>query len=497
MMKLSPISVAAAFVAVLFGLITAVFGGLVSIALALILILVGLTLRDFRVGLVVLMILIPFQNTVWLPSFTGFNLINYFTAATLGSLLLKRFFQGIPLVKVPASLLWLYLLPIILATALGVLSVDRVPLHFLAIVESYMTKRKYVMDLAVRPLLTILTAWMLGTAVLNSKAPERFLVSIVLGPILMAVPSIVFLAMTGFSLDFLSSSSVSARMLLDQIGLHPNDLGPLLATGLILQLFLLPHIDRGLTRILLLAATAIVACGLLLTFSRGGYLVAVVGVGYFIFTRRKLHHLAILLIGVAVLGAIFGGAFMDRVTTGVSGGFGGAIGSARPDELTAGRVMIWRYLWPDALGSPIWGSGLGSIAWSWAVTSGLVVVGHPHNLYLRIFMDMGALGLGAILAFYWWVFRHFRRMAKSKGLPPVVNAAFDGISAAFIGFLVNGLSNGNYVSVEAQVCIWMMFGLGLGYATRLATESTVETTPAPAMRRGRIGFPVPPGKSRP
>jgi O-antigen ligase len=460
----TPVLLGFVFLAMLFGSAVAILGGLVPVVAALVLLLVVLTLTDFRIGVLILIFLVPFQKTVWLPSFTGFNLINYFTVTTLAAVVANRLFRGIPVARFPRYMVWFYVVPILLATAYGARSVGQVPHYFLAIVESYETVRKYAMDLTVRPMMTVLLAWMLGTAVLNSRNPERFLIPVMLAPILIALPALGLVAWSGFDLGFLSSSSIAARQAMNRVGLHANTLGPLLATGLTLQVFVLPKLTGAIGRSFLLAGMSLTAVVLALTFSRGGYLIAAIGVFAFLIDQRKIRYLFYAVLALGLVAVPFGEAMFDRVSTGFGGGASSMpFSTSQPDALTAGRVMIWMNLLPDVLRSPLWGSGVGSIAWSRAVTSGLVMVGHPHNLYLHILMDMGVIGLAMMLYVFWKMYFSFRHWATLSGMPPALVAAFKGASAGFIGLLVNGFTNGYYIYDEQQLCIWLMFGIGLAY----------------------------------
>ena len=88
------------------------------------------------------------------------------------------------------------------------------------------------------------------------------------------------------------------------------------------------------------------------------------------------------------------------------------------DQLTAGRVWIWTQLLPEFLDSPIWGSGVGSTAWSTMVKNGLYI-NHPHNLYLRILLDMGVLGMLLMFKFGNLILGELKRIASSTTTPAV------------------------------------------------------------------------------
>lgn len=467
------------FLAFFYGAVAGLLGAIPAIILFFPLLPVIFTLVDFRIGVVMLILLTTFQNTIFLPSFTGFNVMNYLTVTTLASLLFARATGKITLVPLPRFIWFLYLVPIFIATAYGYTQLERVPYWFYQVVPSYETTKKYVMDLAVRPLFLVLLAWMVGVAARNSKRPERFLIPMFIVPVMAAASVLVFIPLMGVDLRFLASSSPVARSLLDRIGLHPNELSLVLATGVAIQLFSFSAVHRMYGRILLLIAMAMSATALILTFSRGGYVLMAVVIGYYLVVHRKFKESAFMLAGMAILAAVFAEPLWDRITTGMSAlgsggyrlGIGTGYGASGADELTASRIGIWAALWPDVLRSPILGSGLASVGWSEAVAQGRIAVGHAHSLYMDIVLDLGLAGLILILAFYRRLLLSFRTLYRNNDLPPMLARAFQGIFAAFIGYLVAGVANGNYISNETQTFIWLMFGVSLAYPGKPAAGS--------------------------
>ena len=473
------------FLAFFYGAVAGLFGGIPAMFLFFPLLPVIFTLIDFRVGVVMLILLTAFQHTVFLPSFTGFNVINYLTVTTLGSLLFARISGKITLVPFPRYVWFLYLIPIFVATAFGLTQLHRVPNWFLTMTDVYSTNKKYIMDGAIRPLFLVLLAWMLGVAVRNSKRPERFLIPIFVVPTLAAAAIFTFILLVGVDIRFMASSSIQARSMLSNLGLHANELSLLLSTGLAIQLFAFSEVQKTYGRILLLIAMAMSGVALILTFSRGGYVLMAVVLGYYLIVRRKLKESAFLLVGMAILAAMFAEPLWDRLTTGLSAvgshgyqlGEGTGYGASGPDELTASRIAIWTILWPDFLSSPILGSGRDSIGWSDAAIQGRLFVGHPHSLYLAILLDLGLVGLMLMLAFYRKLLLHFRALYSNPDLPPMLANAFQGIFAAFIGYLVAGFANDDYISSETQTFIWLMFGVGLAYLGKPAPSSVPVNNP--------------------
>lgn len=452
------------FLAFFYGAIAALFGGVAALILFFPVLPVIFTLKDFRIGLIALIFITPFQNTPFLPSFTGFNIVNYLTAATFGSMMLAYITGRIKLAPFPRYVWWLYILPVFLAGLYGLSHLNEVAFSYDSVtVAIYETPKKYLAEMIIKPSFLLLVAWMLGTAVVNSKRPTLLLIPIVIGPILPALVIMIYLLLIGFDLKFLASSQ--ARSVLSNIGLHANDLGVLLALGLSIQLFLLPVVN-GKARIGLLGCIAIAGAALVLTFSRGSYLAALVPIIFFILSLRKISYFLVIFVGLAILSIVFGETIWIRISTGFSAAPGATFtagGGMSGEELSAGRFWIWQHLMHDVWRSPIWGSGVGSTVWTDAAHSGVIRVGHPHNLYLRALLDMGFIGLGLIVLFYIKVFGHFKKLSNRVDIDPLFRAAFKGIMYGFAGFLIAGMVGHNYVTDQTQTYLWLMFGVGMAF----------------------------------
>jgi hypothetical protein len=168
-------------------------------------------------------------------------------------------------------------------------------------------------------------------------------------------------------------------------------------------------------------------------------------------------------------------AVYDRVLTGFDPG--SQVGSQR-DELTAGRVHeIWLPLLPDLVAHPIAGNGKNSIMWSSAVREGrMLPLTTPHNLYLRLALDMGLLGFIAMSVVFVWLRREFRQLAGDASIDPRLRGMMQGASVALLAYLVAGAANGDYAPAPETIFLWLAIGIALGLrqcvndtATALAT----------------------------
>ena len=137
------------------------------------------------------------------------------------------------------------------------------------------------------------------------------------------------------------------------------------------------------------------------------------------------------------------------------------------DEVTSGRIDIWRRLAPEALRSPLIGRGLLSTQWSQYARTGGYWAGHPHSMWLGILMDVGIVGLIVMIALYRYLWRTFRSLGRDPRLEPHVRGYFLGASAALIAYLVFGVPGGHWYPSPDQPFLWVAIGLAVGYRAAL------------------------------
>ena len=449
------------FLAIVFGTIIALFDGMMALLLFSPIVAILFIIREYRIGVILLIVILPFQHTPFLPSFTGFNIVNYLTAASLISMLLGKS-RDFSYAQFPNIFWWAYLIPIGIAGLHGLLYLNEVPqtrLELIGII--YTSPKTYLGGMVIKPLFIVLIAWMLGTAAQNSKNPELYLCPLFFAALLASIAILSFVVINGFDLKFLASPR--SRALLGALGMHANEFGFLLGTSFNLILFTYPAIKNNLGRLFSLICIISVGIALMLTFSRGGYVVAIIGVVRFVFMQKKIQYLVFILFIMLAIIAIAPEAIMERITTGSSDGASLAGGSEGPqDELTAGRVWLWMQLLPEFFRSPIWGSGVGSTAWSEMVKNGLSV-NHPHNLYLRVLLDMGIVGFAFMFIFCRYLLRELSWVSNSPETPEIFAALTNGSRIALIGVLVAGWSNGNYVSGSELSVLWLAIGLSMPF----------------------------------
>lgn len=449
--------------AMLFGLISAVANGWIALLLFAPVLPVLFVLRDFRVGVVLLIVLLPFQNSPLLPQFSGFNLVNYMVLATMGSLVLSLLFsREATYVRWPRIVWWAYLLPIACGTVLGLLHVKSAPQ--VQELVSYSTPYVYLTATVLKPLFTMLVAWMLGTAVSRSERPQLFLIPIVLASVLPAFSIFAFVAKSGLSLQVLGSEH--SRTLLGVLGMHANGFGQFFGLAFTMLLFISPLATRLRDKVALFTSIAIVTLALLLTFSRGGWVVAAVGGLSFVLVHRRMRYVFILLFVLVAAAAFMPDAIVDRLMVGISDSQVQRV-PGKFDALTAGRVWLWKTLLPDFWHSPLWGSGVGSVAWSSPVRAGIFYFVHPHNVFLRILLDLGVAGFLMFFLFFRYLVRQAIAIARAPDTPPALRAVAQGVAASVVAMFLGDMAGGHYLAGPEQVVLWMSIGLLLPTLKRM------------------------------
>ena len=209
-------------------------------------------------------------------------------------------------------------------------------------------------------------------------------------------------------------------------------------------------------------AFCIASVAMLMTASRGALTAYLIIVVVWLVRRRKFTDLLLVLVGLVILAAVIPEAAQDRLVMGLDSP-SASIASKGDDPLTKGRVAIWEAFAPDFFKSPIWGNGLSSTGWNSAVTSGRMHIGHPHNLFLTIALDLGILGGAAILYLYYKSARTMWRLSRESSLSPLMRDYFIGAFAAYLGMLCAAVSGGDYIPHPEQTFLWFSLGLSFAY----------------------------------
>lgn len=437
----------------------ALFVGLAVIACVLILI-------DFRIGVVLLVVLMPLSYSQIFPraigGVTGLNPVNLLLMGTLGSYLLHATSDRSVSRFVPRPLLWFYIAPFLVAGVLGSRHVGDIAfIFFISEQVHFLDAAGYIRDIVVKPLFLVAFALLVGAAVARARSPEKFLAPTLVSVWIMSLMVVVYFVVSGSSLGEIASRY--ARRFLSPLGMHANDLSRMYVIAYALLLFTWSETRNYVVKVVLLASIGMVVVALVLTFSRGGFAgFALVSV-LFLLSRRRVGGLIAGIFVAATVVYFLPDAIYDRVGTGFGQG---------ANAITAGRIdRIWIPLFPDVLKSPIYGSGLSSMLWSDAVRSGRAAAAvHPHNAYLQVLLDMGIAGLILVIAYFMHVWRGFRALGADPRLSADQRGFFQGAAAGLVAFLAMAISDGGLTPRPEQVFLWLAVGMMYGLHARKAAS---------------------------
>ena len=416
---------------------------------------------DFRIGAVLLILMLPIGASTLFPrslfGITGLNPLNMVMVATFASFIMHGRLEKTGAFA-PKPLVWLYVVPLLIAGAIGSryahLAHDEL-LENLAI--HFTDSRGYLQDMVIKPLFTVLIALLVGAAVARSKKPERFLV-----PIGVAIWILSFLAIWRVGRTSLSLGDIASagnREFFSSLGLHANDLGRLYAVAYALLLFAWAESKDRIFRLACLATMAMVVVALVFTFSRGAFAGFLVVNALFLLWRFNMKTAALLVVaGVAFLAMLPPEVWM-RLSLGMGEG---------ADAVSAGRLEgIWGPMLPELLNSPLWGNGTGAVMWSEPMTKGLMaVVTHPHNAYLELYYDMGLIGLVLVIAYFLHVWKGLRALGSNAFLSPEMRGFYKGAAAGLVSFFVTGFAGSSFAPRPEYAFLWIAIGMMYGQLAR-------------------------------
>ncbi len=441
----------------------------------------ALMLWDYRIGVVTLILILPVSNTYLFPKqlfgITGFSPANLVLLGTAGLYLLKKAFSQKGFMKVAPPFFWLYLLPFLLAGLWGTQYVHKIfPGFLIGDQIKYSTPVPYLRDVVLKPLFLLIYAYLVAGAVRDSRSPKAYLASYLASLLLMS--SVVFYGALFSGLGLAGLADSTNRQALNAVGMHANELGPLLVLGIIFVMFVQAGISQVWARALCWAVGAVASVAVMLTFSRAAYLALVIGAGfYFLGARNGLRLFAGLII-ISLLVMVLPQEVIDRITEGMQPGAADVQSMGKTDKLTAGRVAgIWIPVLGDIANSPLIGRGLMSMLWSNATWAGLTpnLVTHPHNAYLRALMDMGVLGLGCVLFGAFLLWKYMRQVSNTPTLPVWLAGGARGVSIMVMAFGVIAVTGTAWTPVPLQVMLWGAIGIVVGAASRAESAGTLRT----------------------
>lgn len=447
------------------------FGPFVALALPLALALLAAAVRDYRVATWIVVFMLPIAPTYLIPhdliGVSGANVMHALVLVAASAMLLtyavhtRRF----ALPSWPRAF-FLYLAVFVAAAIHGALSVDETPDYFVAMnVVASTSVQTYLQVTLLNPAAALGVAVLVSIAIRNARRPALYLVPIFCSAAVFAC-AVLFVAVTaGSSLNDLSSQD--SRQYLSGTGLHANELGLLLNTAWALTLFSFVAARRLGARLALGVLAALLAAGVMLTFSRGAYLGFLTALAYLLFVQRKFVVILLAAVMIPLAALVVPDSVTHRATH--------EVGTNDVDALSSGRVdEIWKPLLPEVLKSPLVGGGIGSILWSDAARQHKILpVGHPHSAYLGALLDLGVLGTLLVLAFFAHMWRLFARLG-AHAPQRLWRGFFNGAAACILVVLVQGATDDSFLPGRTQAFLWLAYGIGVGFRSRLKALERLE-----------------------
>jgi len=439
-----------------------VLGELQAFWVGLSVIAAGAVLYDFRIGAVLMILMLPIGESTLFPrglfGIQGLNPLNLVMVATLGSLILAGRLQKTG-AFLPPKLVWMYVVPILFAGLLGARSAHLAhPELFETMAIHFTDARGYLAEVVAKPLFMVLIALLIGAAVARSKKPERFLWPIGIAMWILGYLAISRVARTSLSLGDIADAG--NREFFSALGLHANDLGRLYAVAYALLLFAWAESKDRIFRLCCLASMGVMVTALVFTFSRGAFAGFLVVNALFLLWRFNMKTAALIVVaGVAFLAILPPEVYM-RLSLGLDQG--------DADAVSAGRLEgIWGPLVPELLNSPLWGNGKSSVMWSEPMDKGLMhIVTHPHNAYLELYYDMGVIGVVLVLGYFLHVWKNLRALGSNAFLSPELRGFYKGAAAGLVAFFVTGIAGSSFTPRPEYAFLWIAIGMMYGQLAR-------------------------------
>ena len=452
-------------------------GGWFGQAILLLLVLPLLALIfDYRLGLILCIVILPYTNAPFLRGLGLFTVTNLLLLGTFCAILIRWVLSRMASRHLHLLLPWpvflLYLLPILIGMFIGTQYLAEIPPHFITS-QGYEVwgVREYWVSYWLKGMLFVFFAFALGGAVIEFGNGRAFIRIFLISALMFSCVVLALVLLSGASLGQLQGHRGS----LGVTGRHNTEAGFLLATAIAALLFIREYQTRFAVRLFLLVMIGVFFTAMMLTFTRGAMLALAAVVLYYVWHFRRPMILVTAAIIVVMAVTAMPDAVRDRMLLGIDTASSASVGpiGGGDDKLTMGRTWIWVQLIDEIPKAPAFGRGVMSTQWSDLVKRGTYLANHPHNTYLAIVMDLGIFGLVAMFAFFIFLWRIFSQLCNNEDLTPLERGYFAGSKAMLVALLVWGFSNGQYFPVTEQIYIWTSIGLALGYYYKVRLSTPV------------------------
>ncbi|BAN68882.1 O-antigen ligase family protein [endosymbiont of unidentified scaly snail isolate Monju] len=326
--------------------------------------------------------------------------------------------------------------------------------------------------LSVAALVKLATVWFLYVIAFNSVQDETDARGILDAVILSSVIPVAF----GFYQEVTGNYDMIYDAEVDRVSsvfATGNDYGIFLSlvTGALAIRLLVT--DSRAYRILLLLLLVVVLVSQVLALNRGTWVALTLGLAVASLRYRRHLNLKWLLLGVLVFLAAFSGRIMERFAE-----------LNHPSEVhyaatntLEGRFAYWRALVPVVLERPVIGHGIGT---NTLISEERLGRQHKlHNDYLLVFLETGALGLIAYVAFLW----HLLVAFLSGGMPSRLWPwGFSMLMLTVYFVVMLGFQN-----IVQSILNFLLFLVLVATASKLALLAPAEQE----MQHDSLGHPVP------
>jgi O-antigen ligase len=466
----------AVVLALLLGFVGAIIGAQAQVLLVMVVLAGIVLLFNQPLGLVLFILLVPYNGSQTIPRLAQ-NAVFFGVVAIFFSRMALRMAAGKPFdLPVPREII-VYVLLVTGSVAWGAAHLNEITFSFKmrANLGDYGLK-EYVLGLYVKQMTLVVMAGIIAWLTVRNRGRSQWIIGTALfSGVLFVAMMFVVLGAGGLSFDQIRTN----RMIFIPLGRQSNSAGAMLAIIFTCSLFMWEMTRKRGLKVLLFFVNLLLMMGVLLTASRAAILALMVALLIYTIEFRRLRTLFAAVTILAIGFALAPDAVHDRMLQGLDSRYSFGTSVQGPgDEVTSGRVDIWRQLAPEVARSPVIGRGLFSTQWSRYAGFGGYWANHPHNMFLGILMDVGIVGAVILFIFYRFVWRTFRSLGKDERLSPHVRGYFLGASAALVGYLVSGMANGYWHPSPDQVFLWVAIGLGVGYRAYLTLHA-----PAPVIVR--------------
>jgi len=296
------------------------------------------------------------------------------------------------------------------------------------------TTKSLIMEDLLKPLQLLLAGWIVMVYCEVEGNTVRIQRVVFIIPLII-VPIVMYYYFQGsIGTDYVSGRDEIS----DLFGYHANELG---AVGTYLLAFALITKEQRmhLLRYLSIGASLMI---IVLSFSRMAYLTTL---ALIVLTFFKLKHkerlVLVSLTGVVII--VFSVQLMSRLYFGID--------TSRKkvdiNQISANRIdKIWRPMIPHFLDHMIFGDGVYSVLKT--PEARVWMPSHPHNAYLQVALDMGVLGVAALL----WLLARFLSLGRRT------QTAF---LYVVISWMLMGFTGSSFYPTHANFIVWISYGIAL------------------------------------